>query len=198
MKFCYNVIERDGDKDLLYQLDYDIDCPYLCGIHCGDSNEACIYADMENIVLLPSYNYEHCYIYKQRTAIDEINMADESDRHYGRFWFQCSSKYTQGRLEEDNLEQQLPSTKIKRHVVHIRNIKKFIQSHPHIRVMTVINNTKNDPYPVYKYLGNKMVQDNVSATKPYKKIKCLHCGKEVYSNTKYCFTCLQYENFESK
>lgn len=182
MKFCYNVIEEADGKHLLYQLEYDIDCPYLTGTTCNNSKISCIYADKIEVVKLPSYNYKICYKYIQNTLYNLYNETKDI-------------KYLDALALNIRCEKSWNEHEHKRrNIINISDMQKFLDSNPDIRLMTPIKNTYR---PKYLYINKTPVKD-FSTNTQYKKIKCLHCGKEVYSNTNYCFACLQYENFESK
>lgn len=204
MKFCYNVIERNGDKDLLYQLEYDIDCPYLRDTNCWDSiyecaHELCIYADKMKVVYLPSYNFEYCPRYKQYKYDAKIKECYASEATFDSQWHE-KIYWLRRELENAQRDERYMFNdywRPSRYIIHISDMQQFLNRHPDIRPMTVVKNSKNMWKSQYLYINNSVIKDVVN-NKQYKKIKCLHCGREVYSHTNYCFECLKYENFESK
>lgn len=205
MKFCYNVIERDGDKDLLYQLEYDIDCPYLCDSYCDLSHkyQLCIYADRAKILSLLPYNYKYCARYRQYEICEKIQQEHDSgnigytDLPNGIRLIDWRYDWLETELRRARQDEEMYDFRYRRNIIHIDDMQKFLYNHPNIRLMTPIKNTKYTYKPKYLYINQTPVKDFTTNIQ-YKKIKCMHCGKEVYSNTNYCFACLQYENFESK
>lgn len=204
MQFHYNVIERNKDKELLYQLDYDIDCPYLRDTKCWNpiyecSHKLCIYADTTKVIYLPPYNFKYCPRYEQYEINARIKEYYESETTYDSRWYNTIDwlrrdlKHAEWDEEFMFNERWRPS----RYIIHISDMQRFLNHHPDIRPMTVIKNSKNSWRPEYLYIKDNAITDT-SNNQQYKKIKCLHCGKEVYSHTNYCFECLKYENFESK